>query len=114
MCFRLYKVLEVPVYIQSGEEKYKTGLQLGKFKQVYLITVSGSFSSIFHFFLRIERESSFPFIPASSRSSYPVILAILRSSDCLYCTPVPRRLFFTALQWIANAQGPKIQQKNEL
>ncbi len=27
---------------------------------------------------------------------------------------VPRRLFFTALQWIAIAQGPKIQQKNKL
>jgi hypothetical protein len=29
-------------------------------------------------------------------------------------TGVPRRLFFTALQWIAIAQGPKIQQKNKL
>ncbi len=27
---------------------------------------------------------------------------------------VPRRLFITALQWIAIAQGPKISQKNEL
>ncbi len=27
---------------------------------------------------------------------------------------VQQRLFFTALQWIAIAQGPKIQQKNEL
>ncbi len=27
---------------------------------------------------------------------------------------VPRRLFFTALQWIAIAQGPKIHQKKEL
>ncbi len=54
MCFRLYKVLEVPVYIQSGEEKYKTGLQLGKPKQIYLITASSSFSSTFQFFLRIE------------------------------------------------------------
>ncbi len=27
---------------------------------------------------------------------------------------VPRRLFFTALHWIAIAQGPKIQQKNKL
>jgi hypothetical protein len=54
MCFRLYKVLEEPVYIQSGEEKYKTGLQLGKFKLIYLITVSGSFSFTFQFFLRFE------------------------------------------------------------
>ncbi len=29
-------------------------------------------------------------------------------------TSVPRRLFFTALQWIAIAQGPKIQQKSGL
>ncbi len=29
-------------------------------------------------------------------------------------TIVPRRLFFTALQWIAIAQGPKIRQKNKL
>jgi hypothetical protein len=63
MCFRLYKVLEVPVYIQSGEEKYKTGLQLGKLKQIYFISVDGSFSS------------TFPFIPA------------VRSSQLLYCTP---------------------------
>ncbi len=27
---------------------------------------------------------------------------------------VPRRLFITALQWLAIAQGPKISQKNEL
>jgi hypothetical protein len=27
---------------------------------------------------------------------------------------VPRRLFFTALQWIAIAQGPKIYQKKAL
>ncbi len=31
-----------------------------------------------------------------------------------FIPPVPRRLFFTALQRIAIAQGPKIQQKNEL
>ncbi len=36
------------------------------------------------------------------------------SCSKIHWRPVPRRLFFTALQWIAITQSPKIHQKNEL
>jgi hypothetical protein len=78
MCFRLYKVLEEPVYIQSGEEKYKTGLQLGKFKLIYLVTVSGSFISTLQFSCELNVHSSFRSFQLSGHSSYsPVVLKFL-------------------------------------
>ncbi len=43
--------------------------------------------------------------------TYAIDLSLVLSK---YIPRVPRRLFFTALQWIAIAQGPKIQQKNKL
>ncbi len=53
-------------------------------------------------------------LPSYNQSGTVSLLPFTIPTDHLAMSPVPRRLFFTALQWIAIAQGPKIQQKNKL
>ncbi len=60
-------------------------------------------SEQFKNYWRIYRKYWFDFKELSSRDTI-----------VLNHPSVPRRLFFTALQWIAIAQSPKIHQKNKL